>query len=149
MILLDTNILSELMRIKPDPGLIFWLDQLTKDQIWVSAITQAEIRLGFSLLPDGKRKSGLREATEAMFQEDFNHRCLPFDSHAATHYADIVTERRSIGRPISVEDAQIAAIARSNALAIATRNTKDFSHITGLNVIDPWDPISLKQTPLP
>lgn len=89
-------------------------------------------------MPDGKRKQGLMDAAAAMFDEDFANRCLPFDSDAANYYASIVSERTRQGKPVSVEDAQIASVARSNGLSIATRNGKDFSDIEGLVVINPW-----------
>lgn len=139
MILLDTNILSELMRPKPNPRVIQWLDAQREWDMWISAITVAEIRLGISLLPDGKREQSLEDLSEEMFQEDFTDRCLPFDYEAANEYARIVVERNQQGLPISVEDAQIAAIAKTGELTLATRNTKDFSHITGLNIINPWE----------
>lgn len=138
MILLDTNVLSELMRPMPDPNVVRWLDVWPEWDVWISAVTVAEIRLGISLLPAGKRKALLLDIAEQVFQEDFHDRCLPFDCEAAGEYALIVAERNRQGHPISVEDAQIAAIARTAALTLATRNTKDFSGITGLELIDPW-----------
>ena len=138
MILLDTNVLSELMRPMPDPNVVRWLDAWLEWDVWISAVTVAEIRLGISLLPAGKRKKLFLGLAEQMFQDDFPDRCLPFDCEAAGEYALIVSERNRQGRPISVEDAQIAAIARTADLALATRNTKDFSGITGLKLVDPW-----------
>lgn len=138
MILLDTNVLSELMRPMPDPNVVRWLDVWPEWDVWISAVTVAEIRLGISLLPAGKQKALLLDIAEQVFQEDFHDRCLPFDCEAAGEYALIVAERNRQGHPISVEDAQIAAIARTAALTLATRNTKDFSGITGLELIDPW-----------
>ena len=138
MILLDTNVLSELMRPMPDPNVVRWLDVWLEWDVWISAVTVAEIRLGISLLPAGKRKELLLNLAEQMFQEDFPHRCLPFDCEAAREYALIVSERNRQGHPISVEDAQIAAIARTAGLELATRNTKAFSNITGLQLVDPW-----------
>ena len=138
MILLDTNVLSELMRPLPDPNVVRWLDARPGWDVWISAVTVAEIQLGISLLPAGRRKELLLDLTGQMFQEDFPDRCLPFDCEAAFEYALIVAERNRQGHPISVEDAQIAAIARTAGLALATRNTKDFSDITGLKLVDPW-----------
>ena len=138
MILLDTNVLSELMRPMPDPNVVRWLDAWSEWDVWISAVTVAEIRLGISILPAGKRKKLLLDLAEQMFREDFPNRCLPFDCEAAFAYALIVAERNRQGRPISVEDAQIAAIASSADLALATRNTKDFTRISGLNLVDPW-----------
>ena len=138
MILLDTNVLSELMRPRSDPNVVRWLDAWPEWDVWISAVTVAEIRLGISILPAGKRKELLMDLAEQMFQDDFPGRCLPFDCEAAGEYALIVSERNRQGHPISVEDAQIAAIARTADLALATRNTKDFSDITGLKLVDPW-----------
>ena len=138
MILLDTNILSELMRSMPNPNVVRWLDAWLEWDVWISAVTVAEIRLGISILPAGKRKDLLLDLAEQMFHEDFPDRCLPFDCEAAGEYALIVSERNRHGHPISVEDAQIAAIAGTAGLTLATRNTKDFSDITGLELVDPW-----------
>ncbi|MEF3169463.1 MAG: type II toxin-antitoxin system VapC family toxin [Deltaproteobacteria bacterium] len=138
MILLDTNVLSEFMRPAPAPRVVTWLDAQPVDQVWISAITRAEIELGIALLPDGQRKSGLQMAAMAMFMEDFAGRCLPFDESAATRYAGIVAMRIRLGRPISIEDAQIAAIALAHGLILATRNTGDFESIEGLSVVNPW-----------
>jgi toxin FitB len=138
VILLNTNVLSELMRPMPDSNVVRRLDAWLEWDVWISALTVAEIRLGISLLPDGKRKKLLLDLAEQMFKEDFPGRCLPFDCEAAGEYALIVSERNRKGHPISVEDAQIAAIARTADLTLATRNTKDFSDITGLKLVDPW-----------
>lgn len=138
MILLDTNVLSEAMRLEPSAIVLNWLDAQPTDQIWVSSISRAEIFLGIALLPEGKRRKALHDAALAMFTEDFYHPCLAFDALAADSYADVVTQRRQQGRPISVEDAQIAAIACAHRMKLATRNTSDFTGIMGLEIIDPW-----------
>lgn len=138
MILLDTNVISELMRPKPDAIVVEWLDRQKDVSVWICSITQAEILMGLAMMPEGKRQHGLMHVAAAMFDEDFAKRCLPFDSDAAKHYANIVSERTRKGNPISVEDAQIASIARANGLSIATRNVKDFANIQGLVVLNPW-----------
>jgi len=138
MILLDTNVLSELMRPAPDRRVIRWLDAQPERDVWISAITVAEIRLGISILPGGRRKSLLMGLAEQVFQEDFTDRCLPFDYDAALAYARVVPERNRQGRPINIEDAQIAAIAIVADLTLVTRNTKDFSGIKGLRLTNPW-----------
>lgn len=138
MILLDTNVLSELMRSSPEPKVLRWLDSQPEADIWISAVTVAEIHLGIALLPEGKRRELFADLAEAMFREDFSDSCLPFDCSAAAEYASIVSTRARQGRPISVEDAQIAAIARTGGLALATRNMKDFSGIDGLILVNPW-----------
>lgn len=138
MILLDTNVVSELMRPAPEPKVVQWVDSLPAIEVWISAITVAEIRLGICLLPDGKRRDMLFELAEQMIAEDFSSQCLPFDCTAAGVYGQIVAERRDQGRPVSVEDAQIAAIARTGILTLATRNVRDFSGIQGLQLVNPW-----------
>ncbi|MFO7800960.1 MAG: type II toxin-antitoxin system VapC family toxin [Desulfovermiculus sp.] len=138
MILLDTNVVSEAMRPSPDPGVIRWFDAFPASEVWISAVTVAEICQGIGLLPEGRRKTMLFEMAEKMFAEDFSGQCLPFDCQAAREYAVIVAERTKQGRPVSVEDAQIAAIALSGGLTLATRNVKDFSGIKGLEVVDPF-----------
>ena len=137
-ILLDTNVLSELMRPQPDPVVIDWFAKFSGAHFYVSAITQAEILLGIALLPDGKRRDALAAAAEVMFEEDFSESCLPFDAACAEPYAKIVSSRRRSGFSSTTEDAQIAAIAISCNYALATRNTKDFLHIDGLNLCNPW-----------
>ena len=138
MPLLDTNVLSETMRTSPTAAVLAWLDAQGLDQVWICAISRAEIALGIALLPEGSRKEGLQLAAHAMFAEEFGGRSLAFDDRAADCYAEIVMQRRRQGRPISVEDAQIAAIAVVHGLPIATRNTADFVGIDKLDVIDPW-----------
>ncbi|MFB1490845.1 MULTISPECIES: type II toxin-antitoxin system VapC family toxin [unclassified Thiocapsa] len=139
MILLDTNVLSEFMRVAPEPVVVTWLDAQPADAVWVCAINRAEIELGIALLPDGQRKQGLSLKAQIMFAKDFAGRCLPFDGAAASHYAQIVATRTRAGSPISVEDAQIAAIALTNRFVLATRNIADFEQIDGLDVHNPWN----------
>ncbi len=138
MILLDTNVLSEFMRPQPSEVMMAWLDRLHAEQVWISAISCAEIMLGLALMPAGKRQAALAQAAQAMFEEDFAGRCLPFDERATRHYGTIVARRIRAGRPISTEDAQIAAIALAHDLTLATRNVSDFEGIEGLKIINPW-----------
>ncbi|WP_284619894.1 type II toxin-antitoxin system VapC family toxin [Aquabacterium humicola] len=135
--LLDTNVLSELLRARPDGTVLAWFAQQAADSLHVSAVTQAEMLLGARLLPAGKRRAQLEQALDAMFSEDFGARLLPFDSAAAIAFAPIVATRRAMGRPISQFDAQIAAIATSRGLRLATRNTADFEGC-GVGLVDPW-----------
>lgn len=137
-ILLDTNVLSELMRQHPAAEVLDWFDQRQGASFLVCAITRAEILLGIALLPAGKRRTGLAAAAEQMFAEDFPGRSLPFDDGCATEYALLVASRARQGRAISTEDAQIAAIALTHGLSLATRNGKDFKGIDGLSVLSPW-----------
>ncbi len=138
MILLDTNVLSEFMRPQPATSVVAWLDEQPAGEVYTSAISRAEIELGLLLMPPGKRQEALSRAAWAMFDEDFAGRCLPFDEDAARHYAAIVSTRTRVGRPISVEDAQIAAIALAHRMPLATRNSTDFEMIDDLEVVNPW-----------
>lgn len=137
MIVLDTNVLSELMWPKPSARVAAWVDEQPPSDLFTTAITQAEIFYGIELLAKGKRRDALLEAAEAMFTEDFAGRVLAFESDAAHHFARIAAHRRAIGRPISHADAQIAAIARAHGATLATGNGPDFADCT-VTVIDPW-----------
>ncbi|MCA0243506.1 MAG: type II toxin-antitoxin system VapC family toxin [Proteobacteria bacterium] len=136
--LLDTNVLSELLRAKPSPLVLKWFAAQPPESLFVSAVTQAEMMLGARLLPAGKRRTALEGALTAMFDEDFAGRVLPFDASTVPAYIEIVSGRRSLGRPISQFDAQIAAIARRTGAKLATRNTADFEHC-GVALVDPWN----------
>jgi predicted nucleic acid-binding protein len=138
VILLDTNVLSEFMRPQPAASVVAWLDEQPVGEVYTSAISRAEIELGLMQMHPGKRQEALSRAAWAMFDEDFAGRCLPFDEDAARHYAAIVSARTRAGRPISVEDAQIAAIALTHRMPLAIRNTTDFELIDGLEVVNPW-----------
>lgn len=138
MILLDTNVLSEFMRPAPDQAVVRWLDEQVSDQVWTCSVSRAEVELGLALLPGGRRKQALAAAATAMFEEDFAGRSLPFDDEAALHYGRIVATRSRAGKPVSTEDAQIAAIALARGLVLATRNERDFRGIEGLEVVNPW-----------
>lgn len=139
MIVLDTNVLSECMRPNPAPEVLDWLDAQPPASLWLSAISRGEIALGLALMPQGKRQARLAQAAGEMLDSDFAGRCLPFDAEAADHYARIVATRTRLGRPISVEDAQIAAIALARGALLATRNVVDFAQIEALRLINPWD----------
>ena len=136
--LLDTNVLSELLRARPEPAVLAWFAVQAPDSLVVSAVTQAEMLLAARLLPAGQRGQQLQQALEAMFHEDFGGRVLPFDTAAAAAYPEVVHARRSAGRPISQFDAQIAAIARCRGAGLATRNVADFEGC-GLVVDNPWN----------
>lgn len=137
MIILDTNVISELMLPRGDPGVLDWADQQPADEMFLTAMTTAELRYGLARLPDGRRKTDLAERVQRSISEDFAGRILPFDDLAASHYAGIIVERERRGVAISMADAQIAAICRAHAATLATRNTKDFID-TGVVVVDPW-----------
>lgn len=137
MILLDTNVLSELMKSAPDEIVTRWMAAQPAASLYTTSITQAEILHGVMLLPAGKRRAAIEAAATAMFEEDFAGRILAFGSDAALPYARIAAERRRSGRPISQLDAQIAAIARATGAPLATRNVADFAGC-GVKVVDPW-----------
>lgn len=135
--LLDTNVLSELVRAEPSPAVLTWFAAQPPESLFVSAVTQAEMMLGARLLPSGKRRKTLESALAAMFEEDFSGRILPFGTAAVPAYVEIVSDRRALGRPISQFDAQIAAVARQAGAKLATRNTADFERC-GISLVDPW-----------
>ena len=137
MILLDTNVISELMRGQPSTTVLDWFGQHDAAQLYISAITEAELRTGIAILPEGQRRDRLQMALDAMIEQDFQTRILPFDSPAARAYADIAARRRAAGRPIAEADCQIAAIAMAAGAPVATRNVKDFDGC-GVTVINPW-----------
>lgn len=137
MIVLDTNVLSELMRAQAEPAVVDWLDRQEQESLAITAVTVSELFYGIARLPDGRRKTGLQEAALQMLDEEFAGRVLPFDEDAAVHYAALVSQREHAGRPISMADAQIAAICRHYAAALATRNSKDFEGV-GIVLANPW-----------
>lgn len=137
MFLLDTNVVSELLRTSPDAVVERWIDGHWETDLYFSAIGEAELRYGVAILPAGRRKAGLAAVLDAILQEDFAGRILPFDSSAAQKYADMAAACRSAGYPAPQADCQVAAIARSRDMPVATRNTRDFEHL-GVEVINPW-----------
>ena len=137
MIILDTNVLSEVMKPAPSVRVLNWLGREPPSGLFTTAITQAEILYGIELLPRGRRRAALESAVEAMFEEDFAGRVLPFDSDAARFFAKIAAARRVSGRPLTQFDAQIAAIARVHHAVVATRNGADFEKC-GVPVLNPW-----------
>ncbi len=137
MFLLDTNVVSELLRPSPEPAVETWVEDRRATDLYFSAIGEAELRYGIAILPAGRRQAALASAIEAILREDFVDRILPFDSDAAREYADIAAARRSAGRIVPPADCQIAAIARSRGMAVATRNVRDFEGIE-VEVVDPW-----------
>ena len=136
-VLLDTNVVSELIRKSPDPAVEEWAAGHPLEALFFSAVGEAELRYGAAILPSGRRRETLVSDIERMLRDAFENRVLPFDSEAARAYADIVSMRRSAGRPVAPADCQIAAIARSRNIAVATRNVRDFEDID-IEVVDPW-----------
>ncbi|AZH81822.1 type II toxin-antitoxin system VapC family toxin [Plantibacter sp. PA-3-X8] len=139
MIILDTNVVSELFRPRPDPTVARWLDRQDEADLHLTTMTAAELLEGALRLPAGARRSALVGAVATVLDADFAGRVLPFSAEAALDYAELMTTRRRSGNPIGPQDAIIAAIARSSNAALATRNTRDFAGV-GLHLIDPWVP---------
>jgi toxin FitB len=137
MIVLDTNVLSEAMSPTSDPSVSEWLSRQTNDELYTTAIGMAEIFQGIELLPAGKRRTGLLAAAQSIFTSLFAGRVLPFDEGAAQAFAPIAVDRRKRGRPISLFDAQIAAIAKARGAALVTRDIRDFEGC-GVRLINPW-----------
>lgn len=138
MIILDTNVLSELMRPKPSPRVVAWVAKQSGTELFTTSITEAEIFYGIELLAKGKRREELLAAAEAMFAEDLAGRVFGFESDAARVFSRIAAQRRALGSPISHADAQIAAITQARRAKLATRNVADFRDC-GLDVVDPWN----------
>ena len=136
MLVLDTNVISELMRQRPDPHVLDWLDAQAGSSLFTTSITEAEVRTGVAMLPAGRRRTGLAVAADQLF-EMFGDRVLPFDSPAARAYAVLVARRRAAGRPVAQADGQIAAIARSRNATVVTRNVEHFEG-TGVDLVNPW-----------
>jgi len=133
----DTNVLSELMRPAPNTAITSWVAEQTTSTLYLTAVSEAELRYGLAIMPPGRRRDGLAQGLERMLRTGFANRILPFDSSAAYTYAEIAAARRALGRPMPEADCQIAAIARSRDMAVVTRNVRDFAD-TGIGVIDPW-----------
>ena len=135
--LLDTNVLSELMRAEPASAVLDWFAKNVQIAMHTGTVNQAEILMGIALLPSGKRRTGLALTAEQLFEQEFAGRCPVFDA-AAKNYAVLVAARILLGQPISTEDAQIAAIALASGLTVATCNIGDFENIDGLNLANRW-----------
>jgi predicted nucleic acid-binding protein len=135
--ILDTNVISELLRRDPSPAVEGRLKMFPSDDFFTTAVSVAEIRFGLAILPGKKRRQSLQARVEGILGEVFSGRILPFDSAATEAYAQIAGERRAAGRPISLFDAQIAAIARTHAATLITRNVRDFEGCK-LTLVDPW-----------
>lgn len=138
MIVLDTNVLSELMRAQPEARVVEWLDSQNAAAMALTAITVAEILYGIEHMPDGRRRRAFATIAADMFETEFAGRILPFDSLAATYYAEPTAMRVRAGRPIHLADAQIAAICLRHNATLATRNIKDFDML-GVTLINPWE----------
>lgn len=137
MFLLDTNVLSELMRAQSEPTVVAWLDQQLDSELFYCAVSKAEIEWGIAKLPEGKRKQQLAASADNVFTL-FNDRCLAYDCVAASVYVEVAQLAKLAGRPMSTEDMQIAAIALANDASLVTRNVADFEVLKGLKLVNPW-----------
>lgn len=138
MIILDTNVLSEVLRPTPSEAVAAWMRRQAVTELFTTAICEAEILHGIAAMPAGRRRAALQEAAATIFAGELGERVLPFNRTAAQAYADIAVARKEAGRPITEFDAQIAAIARAHRAIVATRNVADFVGC-GIRIVDPWD----------
>ena len=137
MIILDTNVLSALMRTTPETTVVTWLDRQPTESIWITSITLFEARLGLALLPRGKRRGTLEAAFSRLLEDDLENRVLDFDAAAATEAATLAADRQRAGQPVDIRDTQIAGIALARHAVVATRNVRHFSDLK-VPVVDPW-----------
>lgn len=137
MIILDTNVLSALMRAAPDIAVVDWLDRQPAESIWITSVTLFEAHLGVALLPKGKRQRALEAALDQLVMEDLGNRVLDFDSSAALEAAALAATRQKGGRPVDMRDTQIAGIALARRASIATRNVGHFED-TKVPILNPW-----------
>lgn len=137
MFVLDTNVVSELIRPTPELSVTAWVAGQAASSLFLTAVNEAELRFGVEIMPAGARRDSVGAAIDALLREDFAGRILPFDSLAAAAYATLAARRRAAGQPVAQADAQVAAIAAANDMAVVTRNTADFND-TGVDVVNPW-----------
>ena len=137
MIILDTNVLSALMRTAPEAPVVAWLDRQPAESVWITSITLFEARLGLALLPTGRRRQALEAAFARLLNEDLENRLLDFDSAAAAEAAPLAAERQKAGRPVDMRDTQIAGIALARRATLATRNVRHFADLK-IPIVDPW-----------
>jgi predicted nucleic acid-binding protein len=138
LIILDTNVLSELMQKVPEPSVVDWLDQQPAESVWITSITLFEARLGLALLPNGRRRQALELAFEQLLTEDLEERVLDFDRSAAEAAAGLAAEKQRNGRTVDMRDTQIAGIVIARRATLATRNVKHFTDLTA-EVVNPWE----------
>jgi toxin FitB len=137
VILLDTNVISALMRRDPEPAVVDWLDGQPSESIWTTSVTVFEVRTGLHLLASGRRRHDLERAFDALLADELEGRIQSFDTAAADAAGEIAAERQAAGRPVEIRDVQIAGIAKARRAQLATRNTRHFSDL-GIELIDPW-----------
>ena len=139
MIILDTNVLSALMRDEPDPAVVTWLDAQPTESVWTTAITIFEVRTGLELLDPSRRRQRLESAFEQLLAQDLDGRALAFDTAAADASGTLVAKHQRAGRSIEIRDAQIAGISLARKATLATRNVRHFKDL-GVRLLDPWAP---------
>ncbi|MDP1829096.1 MAG: type II toxin-antitoxin system VapC family toxin [Archangium sp.] len=137
MIILDTNVLSALMRASPDEEVIAWLDAQPAESVWITSITEFESRMGLALLPPGRRRQALQASFERLLRDDLQGRVLAFDSDAAAESALVAARRQKAGRPVDMRDTQIGGIALARRATLATRNVRHFDDLE-VTVVNPW-----------
>jgi predicted nucleic acid-binding protein len=137
VIILDTNVLSALMRKTPEALVVAWLDRQPAESVWITSITLFEARLGLGLLPAGRRRQTMEAAFSRLLKEDLENRVLDFDSAAAAEAASLAAERQKAGRPVDMRDTQIAGIALARRATLATRNVRHFADLK-IPIVDPW-----------
>src|SRR5690348_236556 len=138
MIIIDTNVISELMKPSPLSTVVSWLNNQDATQLFITTITIAEISYGISVLPDGQRRRFIENSFNKALNEAFKHRILSFDENAAHSYGKIMGHRKMLGHPMSIPDGQIAAIALTHHFSLATRNVRDFTDCE-VEIINPFD----------
>jgi predicted nucleic acid-binding protein len=137
LIILDTNVLSALMRTAPDTAVIHWLDRQPAESVWITSITVFEARFGLALLPQGRRRRVLEAAFARLLEDDLENRVLDFDAPAATSAASLAADRQRAGRPADLRDTQIAGITLARRATLATRNVRHFADLR-IPIVDPW-----------
>jgi hypothetical protein len=137
MIILDTNVLSALMRQAPDPEVVEWLDEQPRTSVWTTAVTVLEIQFGLHILPVGKRRTALKQAFDIVLADKIEQRVAPFDTVAAQQAGDLMAARHRKGRPGDLRDTMVAGIVLAHRATLATRNTRHFADLA-VRVIDPW-----------
>jgi hypothetical protein len=137
MVILDTNVLSELMRQQPERRVTTWLDRQAEPSIWTTSMNVFEIRSGIEILPDSRRRSLLATEFERLIEEDIRRRVVSFDTAAAEQAASLMAARQRAGRPGELRDTMIASIALANHATLATRNTRHFADLS-VPVVNPW-----------
>ncbi|MDQ2803610.1 MAG: type II toxin-antitoxin system VapC family toxin [Pseudomonadota bacterium] len=138
MLMLDTNMLSEIMRSAPERKVADWIVRQPSEELFTAAVCQAEILSGLAVMPSGRRRAELEEAARSMFVDDFDGRVLSFDTEAAAAYAEVFAARRKAGRPSGIVDLMLAAIARVRGASVVTRNVVDFDGV-GVAIVNPWE----------